>query len=59
MYEIHILFKNGSEIFINCDDFKVTRRDDDKIEKINYTKGKENNTLLYIDLDEILCIYSK
>lgn len=59
MYEIHILFKNGSEISINCDDFKVTGRADDKIEKINYTKGKENNILLYIDLDEILCIYSK
>ena len=52
---IVIVFRNGTEIRMKCDEFKHTTRSN-ALEKISWD-GCIENPLVWVDVNEILCIY--
>ena len=52
---IVIMFRNGTEIRLKCDEFEHTTKGN-AITKIKWDGCTENNPI-WLDVDEILCIY--
>lgn len=55
--KVVIVFKNGYELKITCENFKVDYDTDGDINRIKADEVSANGVPIYIDFKEILCIY--
>ena len=58
METVVIMFKNGKELRINCDNFEVTTNGLNQLTNIKWVNGTNIN-LLHIEFSEIMCIYQE
>lgn len=58
METVVIMFKNGKELRINCDNFEVTTNGLNQLTNIKWVHGTNVN-LLHIEFSEIMCIYQE
>lgn len=58
METVVIMFKNGKELRINCDNFETTTNGFNQLTNIKWVNGTNIN-ILHVDLNEIMCIYQE
>lgn len=58
METVVIMFKNGKELRINCDNFETTTNGLNQLTNIKWVNGTNVN-ILHIDLNDIMCIYQE
>lgn len=55
-HKVAILFKNGKEIIVRCDNFRVKTNGVNELISYEY-EGSVDNHLLFVDFSEVAAIY--